>query len=67
MLLTEALPATETAIDQKVEIIVEHYRRPPEDPGSELTPIELSDPEAAQLVAFLRTLSASPPDAARSP
>jgi cytochrome c peroxidase len=37
--------------------VIEHYRNPPADPGSELTPIELSDDEAAQLASFLRALS----------
>jgi cytochrome c peroxidase len=40
-----------------LEAVVDHYRRPPADPGSELLPLELDDREAAQLVAFLRTLS----------
>lgn len=40
-----------------VEAVIEHYRRPPADPGSELVPLELSDLEAARLAAFLRTLS----------
>ena len=40
-----------------LEDVVAHYRRPPADPGSELVPLELSDGEAAQLAAFLRTLS----------
>jgi len=37
--------------------VIEHYRHPPEDPGSELTPVELSDDEAARLVAFLNALA----------
>jgi cytochrome c peroxidase len=40
-----------------LEDVVAHYRRPPNDPGSELLPLELSDAEAGQLAAFLRTLS----------
>jgi cytochrome c peroxidase len=40
-----------------LEDVVAHYRRPPADPGSEIVPLELSDPEAAQLAAFLRALS----------
>jgi cytochrome c peroxidase len=40
-----------------LEDVIAHYRRPPADPGSELVPLELSDAEAAQLAAFLRTLS----------
>lgn len=42
---------------ETLEDVVAHYRRPPADPGSELVPLELSDVEAAQLAAFLRTLS----------
>jgi cytochrome c peroxidase len=37
--------------------VMEHYRRPPPDSGSELLPLNLTDQEAAQLVAFLGTLS----------
>jgi cytochrome c peroxidase len=40
-----------------LEAVIEHYRHPPADPGSELLPLELSDLEAARLAAFLRTLS----------
>lgn len=40
-----------------LEEVIAHYRRPPADPGSELTPLELTDREAGQLVAFLRSLS----------
>jgi cytochrome c peroxidase len=40
-----------------LEAVIEHYRSPPADPGSEITPLELSDAEAGQLAAFLRTLS----------
>jgi cytochrome c peroxidase len=40
-----------------LEDVIAHYRRPPSDPGSEIVPLELSDREAAQLAAFLRTLS----------
>jgi cytochrome c peroxidase len=58
-----------------LEEVIEHYRRPPADPGSELVPLELTDGEAAQMVAFLRALSGGvaaaadwlepPPDLAR--
>ena len=41
-----------------LDAVVEHYRDPPNDPGSEITPIALTDEEAAQLVAFLRSISA---------
>jgi cytochrome c peroxidase len=40
-----------------LEAVIEHYRRPPADPGSELLPLEISDLEATRLVAFLGTLS----------
>jgi cytochrome c peroxidase len=40
-----------------LEAVIEHYRRPPPDPGSELVPLELGDREAAQLAAFLRSLA----------
>jgi len=40
-----------------LEAVIEHYRHPPADPGSELLPLELTDLEATRLVAFLRTLS----------
>jgi cytochrome c peroxidase len=40
-----------------LEDVVAHYRRPPADPGSEIVPLELTDPEAGQLAAFLRALS----------
>lgn len=41
-----------------LEAVVDHYREPPpvEGTGHELQPVELSDAEAAQLVAFLRSL-----------
>jgi len=45
--------------------VIEHYRHPPEDPGSELTPLSLSNLEARQLAAFLGSLSggiATPPE-----
>jgi cytochrome c peroxidase len=50
-----------------LERVVEHYREPPPVAGTghELTPIEISDAEAAQLVAFLRSLDggvAAPPE-----
>jgi cytochrome c peroxidase len=41
----------------RLEDVIEHYRRPASDPGSELVPLALSDAEAAQLVAFLASLS----------
>lgn len=64
----------------RLEQVIAHYRNPPKDAGSELTPLELSDLEASQLVAFLNSLSsgvavdperlsrdpADPGDAARS-
>jgi cytochrome c peroxidase len=37
--------------------VIEHYRRPPADPGSELTPLQLGEGEVRQLVAFLASLS----------
>jgi len=37
--------------------VIDHYRDPPDEPSSELTPLELSDAEAAQLEAFLHTLT----------
>ncbi len=37
--------------------VIEHYRHPPMDPGSELLPIEITDREAAQLAVFLGALS----------
>lgn len=40
-----------------LSVVMEHYRRPPADSGSELTPLDLADQEASQLVAFLGTLS----------
>ena len=40
-----------------LEAVVAHYRNPPEDPGSELDPVELTDQEAARIAAFLRALS----------
>jgi cytochrome c peroxidase len=40
-----------------LEAVIEHYRHPPADPGSELTPLALDDREAAQVAAFLRSLS----------
>lgn len=40
-----------------LEQVIEHYRSPPAEAGSELSPLALGDPEARQLVAFLRTLS----------
>ena len=61
---------------ETLEDVVAHYRRPPADPGSELVPLELSDPEAAQLAAFLRVLAGgvaagpewlAPPGAADAP
>ena len=36
--------------------VVEHYRNPPSERGSELTPLAITDEEAAALVAFLGTL-----------
>jgi cytochrome c peroxidase len=42
---------------ETLEDVVAHYRRPPADPGSELVRLELSEVEAAQIAAFLRTLS----------
>src|SRR5262245_53787004 len=41
----------------QLEQVIAHYRNPPQDPGSELIPLELSDREARQLVAFLDTLT----------
>jgi cytochrome c peroxidase len=41
----------------RLEQVIAHYRSPPKDAGSELTPLELSDEEARQLVAFLTSLS----------
>jgi cytochrome c peroxidase len=41
----------------QLEQVLAHYRNPPEDPSSELTPLALSDLEARQLIAFLTTLS----------
>ena len=38
-----------------LEAVVEHYRKPPK--GSELRPISISDGEARQLAAFLRSLT----------
>ena len=40
-----------------LEEVMDHYRDPPPEPGHELTPLELSDEEVAQLIAFLRALS----------
>lgn len=42
---------------QTLEDVIAHYRNPPDDPGSELTPLAIEDGEAAALAAFLRTLS----------
>jgi len=41
----------------RLEQVIAHYRNPPEETGSELTPLQLSDLEARQLVAFLNSLS----------
>jgi len=43
----------------RLEQVIAHYRNPPQSPGSELVPLELSDVESRQLVAFLKTLSGS--------
>lgn len=37
--------------------VLAHYRNPPQDPGSELAPVSLTDDEAAALAAFLGALS----------
>ncbi|MGI9591600.1 MAG: cytochrome c peroxidase [Myxococcota bacterium] len=59
--------------------VVEHYRRPPPAPGSELTPLEIDEAGSRALVAFLSSLDGglavdearlrppSPPAARRSP
>ncbi len=41
----------------ELEQVIAHYRNPPQAPGSELVPLELSELESRQLVAFLKTLS----------
>jgi cytochrome c peroxidase len=43
---------------ESLEAVVEHYRIPPPSGAAdhELVPLDLTDPEAAALVAFLRTL-----------
>jgi cytochrome c peroxidase len=40
-----------------LEEVMDHYRDPPPEPGHELPTLDLSDAEAAQLVAFLKALS----------
>jgi cytochrome c peroxidase len=39
-----------------LEAVMEHYRAPPPSPRSEIVPLEISDAELGQIVAFLRTL-----------
>jgi cytochrome c peroxidase len=41
-----------------LEDVVEHYRRPPK--VSEIKPLEITDQQAKQLVAFLRALTDEP-------
>ena len=48
-----------------LEDVIEHYRHPPAK-GTELKPLQITDAEARQLVAFLKTLT-SVPDAVKAP
>ena len=42
---------------ESLEQVIAYYRNPPTSPGSELTPLALSDLEARQLVAFLNAIT----------
>jgi cytochrome c peroxidase len=57
--LTATAPYMHDGSLPTLEAVLEHYRHPPTSGGThELTPVALTDDEAAALVAFLRTLSA---------
>lgn len=57
--LTATAPYMHDGSRPTLAAVLEHYRNPPASGGPhELTPVAITDDEAAALVAFLRTLSA---------
>ena len=44
-----------------LEQVVEHYRHPPRNRLAEIKPLDITDAQARQLIAFLRSLTDSVP------
>lgn len=55
--LTMTAPYLHDGSRESLEAVIDHYRSPPVEPPNELVPLDLSEEEARQLVAFLETLS----------
>jgi len=55
--LTRTAPYFHDGSLEHLTAVIEYYRSPPLEPPNELTPLDLDEDEARQLVAFLGTLS----------